>query len=695
MNDEHEPARDSDSGRQQRATELAGVSLFGVLEPDELQRLAELAVEVTYHTGDTVCREGEEGDTFFVVISGELDVWGGPEGDRVINRLGPGEVLGEMALLTGSKRAATVTVARSARLLAFNKAVFDRHLLPNPRVLEAFSRLLCRRLATMTRGEVVARTTTAIGVTGEPGLKGKSLVASALAALLAQHVERDTVLVLAERAAGSTRRGSAVSLAELARGAPGGIMSTLRREGAATAILPVALSVAGDEHSQVENLTTLVTMLGKHFPFVVLDLGAESGLLDRTVARVSDVVIRLVDAWSPEAARPDRQSQRTFQVIDLYNNCSRQIPINHCEPFVIPDSVALRDLDPAAIAAHVRDHPWSSVSRPLHRLARKILGASVGLAVGGGAAFGIAHVGVLKALEDGGIPVDLVTGSSMGSIVALGYATGMRPSDMIDFANRAGTKWTTLSALLDFSFVRPALLTGDRLVQIFSPLSGPIRTFEQLHVPCRTVATDIETGERVTIGSGSLEVAFRASSAVPMLWAPVKVEGRVLVDGGVSDPVPAQVVHEMGADICIAVNAVPALKKGVDTVLSRLYRRINAFNLFSYLKESQGLPSMFDLVMNTMQTLQHELGNFKAISADVRINPDLSAHTWIEFYRPQELIARGVEAAERALPDIKRLLADRMRRAAPDHPCAAAEPNAAGEAEGRGRPPQAADRRLE
>src|SRR5439155_1758587 len=112
----------------------------------------------------------------------------------------------------------------------------------------------------------------------------------------------------------------------------------------------------------------------------------------------------------------------------------------------------------------------------------------------------------------------------------------------------------------------------------------------QLALPCRVVATDIETGERVAIGSGSLELAGRASSAVPMLWCPVKREGRILVDGGVSDPVPAEVVIQMGADVTIAVNAVPQLRRGVQTVLSKAYRRLKSIDPLSYLAGSRDLP---------------------------------------------------------------------------------------------------------
>ena len=107
------------------------------------------------------------------------------------------------------------------------------------------------------------------------------------------------------------------------------------------------------------------------------------------------------------------------------------------------------------------------------------------------------------------------------------------------------------------------------------------------------------------------------------------------------------------------MNVVPPLKKGVETVLSRLYRRANYLNPFSYFSKDRDLPSMLDVMMNSIQMLQYELGNFKSISADIRINPDLSEYTWTEFYRATELIDRGAEAAEKALPEIRRVIAER------------------------------------
>ena len=143
--------------------------------------------------------------------------------------------------------------------------------------------------------------------------------------------------------------------------------------------------------------------------------------------------------------------------------------------------------------------------------------------------------------------------------------------------------------------------------------------------------------------------------------------GIVDVDGGGST-LGLGVTMDMGADITVAVNVVPPMKRGVETVLSSFYRRINVFNPMSYLGDGQDMPNLFDIVMNSLQILQYELGNFKAISADVLINPDLSDFTWIEYYRADELIERGVDAARKALPLIQKAIQakiDPIRLAAP------------------------------
>jgi NTE family protein len=304
-------------------------------------------------------------------------------------------------------------------------------------------------------------------------------------------------------------------------------------------------------------------------------------------------------------------------------------------------------------------NPHRPFSRTIDRLARKIVGATIGLALGGGAAFGIAHVGVIRAFEELGVPIDLVCGTSMGSIVALGYASGLSGAEMWDHAHELGNVSTTLRAL-DPSFSGSGLLGGRRLVSTFAPLM-PAARFEDLVVPCTTVATDIQSGERVVIASGPLDRAFRASASVPVLWEPVQLDGRTLVDGAMVDPVPAEVVRDMGADLVCAINVIPRPRAGVTTAITLLYKRATRLNPFTFLRGTNDLPDMIDVLMNSLQSVQCELGDMKSASADVLVNVDLAEFTWIEFYRAAEIVDRGRAAGHDAAARMHAALRSRVQ----------------------------------
>jgi NTE family protein len=640
---------------------LRAVPLFDCLNSQEIHEIAGLFQEVTRLRGETVCREGEEGETLYIVLSGELEVRTGNEQEgRIINRMGPGDFFGEISILTGQTRSATVTVSRDARLWGIDRHSFEAFLRKNAKILEQLSKVMAQRLVRLSRGEIAARATTVISVIGPPGKTGKSLTACALAGLLGDFTGRPSVLVSFQSLRGSGRKTRRLPLlTEFAQGAEPAVAGHVKARSEGPAFLEIGIEKQAAEDKVRPAVGSLIEGLNKTFSFVVLEPDSEVQSLIASAAACSDFLVCMDTSKPFEMGDHGNNSLRVFRVINRLNKDSQETPINHAEPFVLPLEPAVEGMDSSSVLRYVRRHPRGPLGRPLQRLTRKILGTTVGVALGGGAAFGIAHVGVLRTLEENEIPVDLIAGTSMGSIVALGYAAGLSGSEMTDIALRVGTKWKTISAL-DLTLTRPGILRGNRLIHIFSPLLKNALSFDDLHLPCRTVATDIETGERITIKSGPLDMAFRSSCSVPLVISPVSYQGRVLADGAVVDPVPAEVVREMGADICLAVNVVPQLKKGVDTVLSRFYRKANRLNPLSYLSREPDLPNLLDILMNSIQTLQFELGNFKAISADVRINPDLSGYTWMEFYKPRELIERGAQATEQALPEIRRVMAEKL-----------------------------------
>ncbi len=643
---------------------LSTIPIFSFLSRADIDAVKDLFVEESKQKGDVICRQGDEGDRFYIVLDGELEVLASDgQQQRLAAVLKRGDFFGEMALLQGGKRTATVQASRRVRLVWLDRTAFNGLFLKNPRALEYFTRVLCKRLAATSKGEVTRGATLTIAVGGKPGLKGKSMVATSLAGILHDLTGADVLMVHVHP--GLTRAEGTVAdlLSDALTHGPEAFNDLMQQHRDGVFLVEVPVFGEHPVSFYSERASNLISKLSDRFPFMIFDLAAENPALWDSVPGFADVAVEIVDAPPPPAAPPaagaDQPAARLkhFHVINLENPKSHRIPISHCEPFVLPKDAALTSAGDGA--DYIRRSPHATAALPMHRLARKILGATVGVALGGGAAFGIAHLGVLKVLERNGIFIDLVAGCSQGSIIGVGYAAGVSTEQMIEIALGLGKKENSLLAV-DLTLTRPGILAGNRFVNIFAPLLGNRSRFEDLVMPCRTVATDIQSGERVAIGTGSLSAAFRASASVPMVFAPVKRGERVLVDGGVTDPVPAEVVNGMGADLCIAVNVVPPLKLGVENAVSKSIRQLNKMNPMSWLEDSQGLPNMFDIIMNSMQILQYELGNFKAISADVLINPELSDFTWVEYYRSAELIQRGEEATERAMPAIKRAIGQKL-----------------------------------
>ena len=632
---------------------LSTIPLFSFLGKNEVAAVQSLFTESVHEKDDYICREGEEGNTFHVILDGEFEVIVG-QGDsaRVVSILKQGDFFGEMALLQGDRRTASVMATRRSHLVTLDRASFNSLFLKNPKALEYFTRVLCKRIAEANKGQTVRKSTMVISIgSAHKNLRGKTMLSEALASVLHDITGAQILLVESDRA--GTKRETGETLQWGGRDNVLDLVIDSVTQGVSRLKVPAEQ----DSNDYAECGSSIVGRYSENFQFIIFDMKMEPRGAMETVGAFSDVYIQIVDRAEASPNGNSSGKMRRFQVINRFNATSASPSLNHCEPFVLPRDSSLSK---GTSADFIRKNPRSPAGLTVHRLARKILGSTVGLALGGGAAFGIAHLGVLQVLEKYGVPIDLIAGCSQGSIIGVGYAAGVTTREMIDIALQLG-HWRNSLLAVDLTISRPGMLAGDKFIKIFEPLLRNKRTFEDLVMPCTTVATDIESGERVAIGRGSLTAAFRASASVPMVFAPVKRGEKVLVDGGVSDPVPAEVVSSMGADLCIAVNVVPPLKRGIENAMSKLMRRVNWFNPLSYMNGGVEMPNMFDIIMNSMQVLQYELGNFKAISADVLINPDLSDFTWVEYYRSAELIQRGVEAAERAMPAIQRALDQKIK----------------------------------
>ena len=266
-------------------------------------------------------------------------------------------------------------------------------------------------------------------------------------------------------------------------------------------------------------------------------------------------------------------------------------------------------------------------TRTVDSIARSILNLQVGIALGGGAAWGWAHIGMLEQFEKAGLPIDVVSGCSMGSVVGALRCSGVPVPELFEIAEY----WRTRTRrFVEWRFWKMSLISERVARKVFAGYFGE-RTVNQMEIPYWANAVDIRTGHEFTISDGSIVDCIRASIALPGLLPPFERGKHLLVDAGIMDPVPVNLVRRMGARYVVAVNAMAAL-------------------------ESQPLSKRFptiDIMLRCTRIMGHEIGQARAeASANVLVTPTLGDISMLEFRRSTEIIECGRRAAEENIPAI-------------------------------------------
>jgi NTE family protein len=259
----------------------------------------------------------------------------------------------------------------------------------------------------------------------------------------------------------------------------------------------------------------------------------------------------------------------------------------------------------------------------------------VGLALGGGAARGLAHIGVLEVLEKEGIPVDMIAGTSAGAAVGALYAQGKPAGQIKELALNTG--WRRLVSLIDLALPKSGFIEGTRIKNLLKSVIGDI-SFSDLKIPLACVATDIMSGEEVVISDGSVLEGVRASISIPVIFTAVKWQNRYLVDGGLVNPVPVSTVKEMGADFVIAVNVIPPMGVRLQPA-----------------KEAKE-PGIFQSMLHSLYIATYSLVRSNLAGADIVIEPRLPHIGYGDFHRISDSITQGEIAARELVEQIKQQL---------------------------------------
>jgi len=608
------------SPRSQQA--LFTLPAFRGLGEAERKQAAGFFREIALEKDAVVYRAGDAADTLYLLVSGAVDVL---HGDEIIARYGPGEVFGEAAVFAGERRAVTTRVALDAVLLVLPRDSIDRLLELHPLLHQRVSALIARRLKeamqVATSGRR-ARPSEIVVLQGWRSAVERSEFTLALAGALERELGRPVAIVTV---AAPTRTDVAAR-----RDRPDAMVLGEGREGGA-----LRTRVASE-----------LALRAAQAPVVLVALDDTLAAVEPDLVQLSNTVVLRIEG--PPPAHRDTVSRRFVFVHERRNGNGTGPPVSGNDIVSMPVDDAGR-------------------SRALGRLARHLARRSVGLALGSGAAWGLAHIGVLDVLERERIPVDVIAGASMGAIVGAHYAAGFSPARLAEIATSVRSTASFVRILprllylaVDFNVRRPGLFAGDHFQRVLDSL-GPIegRTFADLEIPFRAVATDIATGARVELLDGNLSAAMRASFSAPWIFSPFRIGEHILIDGGMSDPVPAETARSMGADLVIGVNVVPPVFPQAQNPLEVALRALARLNPLAFGADAR-LPNSFDVMVRTLQIMQHELGNNRAAEADLLVTPDLRDYWVLEFWRAASLIEQGRRAAEAELPAIREKL-DELR----------------------------------
>ncbi len=260
----------------------------------------------------------------------------------------------------------------------------------------------------------------------------------------------------------------------------------------------------------------------------------------------------------------------------------------------------------------------------------------VGLALGSGAARGLAHIGVLEVLEKEGIPIDMIAGTSAGAAIGALYAEGKDASVIKSLT--LDLSWRRLASMVDLALPRTGFIRGRKIKDLLALLIGGDIKFSDLRIPFACVAADIMTGEEIVFSHGSVLDGIRASISIPVIFTVVKWKGRYLVDGGLVNPVPVSVLREMGADLIIAVNVIPAVRHRAQRV------------------EKVKEPNIISVIMQSLYIASYSAVRSSLEGADIVIEPEMADITYGDFSRAEECILQGALATQGSIPEIKRQL---------------------------------------
>lgn len=650
--------------------------LLSLLPSSTLRALAAESSVKEFPKGSVVYNEGDSCTAVYLVLSGRCEARRNGNHGRpdVLQVYGPGDTFGEVELLNAENYRSTVHVITRSMLLRIEGSLLKSVFVKMPSVAGRLSLKIADQVTVQSR------------LGGKFAIRSRRTVA---VMSLADHVHQRAV---AKRLAAAVHdlAGQRVLLLHVGPGSGMPNLEAWCRSG----------EDVGDrwfsnghlyEHEQgyhelnihaasaCECVAAVAPLLGfcsRHFDYVIVDVHPETpvGVAVELLAE-SD----LAYVW----IEPTMKHLYDFKLLLKQMSLSHERALLGLHPIVcVGDCGVASDFSDSL---NLMGHPVHSfvcgvpldgasefVDRggnfALHtkRLAREIGRCRVGLALSSGASKGLSHIGVIQVLEENGIEIDCVAGSSMGAYVGCIWAHGHGGGGCERIARELETRWGALHLAHPTFPPRQGFLKTGRVIRRLRRSIGEA-DFSDMAIPLRVVATRLDTLERAVFSTGDVARAVEASIAIPGICVPVTIDGEIYIDGGVADPLPVDVLREMGIERVIAVNTIPTperLRQVIEVEREMGVKR--RFGIGSFLNRHLNYfanGNVADVMLRALHGAQTRVAEQACSAADVVLRPWTVDSRWYDFTNPRKYIALGRREAEQHLEELKALVARK-----PDEP---------------------------
>ncbi len=656
---------------------LEEIPIFSSLTSAE-QRMIEKKVRlVEFKRGDVVYEEGTPGDAIYAVISGRFRVFTKTRHETLLF-LYRGDHFGETSLLTGKHHSASVEAKSDGLVLKVEKNDFLKLMRDIPVLSLHLSRSLGHRLIKSEDIGGRSREVKIVSLYAQGDLDQAFQFWIDFAVGVTRETSRKVILLdfvpsvyplYREEFKRESLPTFDPARLELSREAD--IRSCIVEHSSGFHYLRVPGDLLQDKDEK--KITTLMTTLTYRYEYLLLRLLHDLDHVTVKALKHSDTVYVYCPSATEQlvgCAENLAEFQQGFGfskseiklVVPVGNNASelsyeeKERILNHRIFSLLPSRIDQLDRYQGAVRF----------------ISRELAGTLIGLALGSGAAYGLAHIGVLRVIERENIPIDMIAGSSIGALIGGLWAAGYRSEELEGIAKSINrrTGFFKLLGFRDLSAAHLGFFKGNQVSRFLESYLGQ-KTFQDLKISFKVVAANVFTSDEVVAEVGSVVDAIRASISIPGIFRPFAYRGEYLIDGGVIDPLPVRVLARMGVKKIIAVNVLCGPKdrternrliekKRIEELKNMAQKKIwrKALSALGYRLRNRYALNIFNVIMNTIQFMEYEMALASGNEADVYIHPEVYEGHWAQFYDPDKFIRAGEEKAKEHLAEIKQLLVE-------------------------------------